>query len=75
MSDLWLDQHDMEHDRPDPDPDDIAIARDLLEAGVEVQFFIGDALDIVWWVDELGQVQPVVWPLRLHVHGNDCGRA
>lgn len=75
MTDLWLDQHDMEHDRPDPDPDDIAIARSMLEAEIEEKFFVGDALDIVWLVDDVGAVQPVVWPMRLHRHNQDCFRA
>lgn len=69
-SDLWLDQEDP----PDALPRVIAIANAMIDAEIEQVFTVHDALDVVWWVGP-ARTQPVVWPLRLHRHDNDCGRA
>lgn len=33
-----------------------------------------DEVFVMWQVTGVGQ-QPVYWPMRLHAHGQECGRA
>lgn len=75
MTDLWLDQHQRDHEDNAIDPDTIAIAREMLDAEIEDKLFVGDALDIIWLVQSKNEVQPIIFPMRLHVHDQDCGRA
>ena len=74
MTELWLDQHERDHDENRVDPDTISIAREMLAVD-EDKLFVGDALDIIWLIQSKNEVQPIVMPMRLHVHGQDCGRA
>jgi hypothetical protein len=55
--------------------DDIAIAVAMNEAEIMDKFMIHDALEIIWLIQSKNEVQPIVWPMRLHKHNNDCGRA
>lgn len=52
-------------------------AAELREALPDDAEFEVDADEVYVMLQELsnGNIQPVVWPMRLHVHGNDCGRA
>ena len=71
---LWIDQHEGLHEERDK-TDDVRIAIALNEAGIEEKFRLHDYLEIVWLADRAGAVQPVVWPMLLHVHDHDCFRA
>lgn len=74
MTGLWLDEHEHNFDEGPVDPDEIAIANNLMPIIDEGKLVIHDGLQIVWLVFDDG-VQPLIWPLRLHVHSSDCGRA
>lgn len=39
--------------------------------GIDFSDTGADFAEVVW----LTSGQPIVWPMRLHVHGNDCARA
>ena len=71
---LWVDQPEGHHEGRDP-TDDIQIAIDLDAARIEEHFKLYDYLEIIWLADQAGAVQPVIWPMNLHVHDQDCGRA
>ena len=36
---------------------------------------VHDALEVLWLVQARNEVQPIIWPMRLHEHDQDCGRA
>ena len=73
-TDLWIDQHDAE-DILRTSPEDITVAQWMLELGDDHQLFVGDGLEVIWLVQSNDEVQPVIFPMRLHVHEQDCGRA
>lgn len=73
--DLWIDQAlKQNRDRRDQ-MEDVAIAIQLDEARIDEKFRLYDHLDIVWLETASGDIQPLVWPMLLHVHGQDCGRS
>ena len=43
--------------------------------GVEVVVGTADSICVVMVEGAGGQPQPLLWPMTLHLHGNDCGRA
>jgi len=46
---------------------------DILAEMDDVEFeYDGDAAVLMWWPLASGQVQPVIWPMRLHVHSAEC---
>ena len=74
MTSLWIDQHERDHDRIDPD--EITVANWLLVVPDLNELVVHDALEIIWLVQSGDEVQPIVWPMRLaHRHDQDCGRA
>lgn len=51
----------------------VSLFEDLAESDEEFEVDADEVYVIVH--DTAVGVQPVVWPMRLHVHGQDCGRA
>lgn len=61
--------------RPDPEEGDPEpILKDLTGTGDKLDLSRSDAIELVW-VQGRGGLQPLVWPMMMHVHGQECGRA
>ena len=74
QAELWIDQPEGNHEDRDR-TDDVRIAIALDEARIEEHFKLYDFLEIVWLADTEGAVQPLIWPMLLHKHDQDCNRA
>ena len=59
---------------PLPSPEDLpseALPGDDEELELNVD---ADQVFVIMQVGEHTRPQPIIWPMRLHVHGQDCGR-
>lgn len=77
-ADLWIDQHDAE-DVLRNSPEDVMVAQWMLDLPDDPpphqKLFVGDGLEVIWLVQSQDEVQPIIFPMRLHRHDQDCGRA
>lgn len=52
----------------------LEVLNSLLDAGDGLDTNEDDYYTLIWWTGSAGR-QPVVWPMKMHAHDQDCGRA